>query len=319
MDTQNLLYPPQAQSFAPGHHHEQVLPMLAKPPAWDAPSTMAATTAERVPTTTTTSPSHLYPPVPIAPQEQSNIPAQGIHQHRPASGPGTTTTTTTGPTNNHQNPNAVTKMRGKPRRANNAAGGGRSTLFWVHTDPQSASEGTREETLKRIRSHVMSEHNRKKRESTKRHSTKTWKHLAFQPVETTATAAANNTAITSTKPTSTAAGPSAPVHDQNSSPAAAVKRPKSVRSEEGTGKQKRDELVTDVINPQVEGPVDAVEPAHETAVVTAPQPWTYLGQGSHDPFSVTHTPLSDRMCRHLQYCKFSFLLHPSLPFPSRVL
>lgn len=315
MDTQNLIYPPRAQSFVPGHHHEQVLPMLGKPPVWETPSmaaTTTTTTAETVPATI--GPSNLSPPISIASQEQNNVSVQGNFQHT-ASGSGSATT---GTTNNNQNPNAVSKLRGKPRRATNAAGGGRSTLFWVHTDPQSASEGTREETLKRIRSHVMSEHNRKKRESTKRHSTKTWKHLAFQPVETTATAAANNTVTTtttttpaSTKSTSASAGPSArPLSTQSAASVrsknltAVAKRPKT---EEGAGKQKRDKLATDVIiDPQAESSVDVVAPAHETAVVTASQPWTYLGQGSHDPFSVTHTPLSDRMCRHLQYCKFSF-------------
>lgn len=42
--------------------------------------------------------------------------------------------------------------------------------------------------------------------------------------------------------------------------------------------------------------------AKETGTVAA-QPWTYLGQGAKDPFSMTHTQLSDRMFRHLQNCK----------------
>lgn len=89
-------------------------------------------------------------------------------------------------------------------RPGGGGGGDWSTLFWAHTDPQSALEGIREETLKRICSHVMSEHNyHKKRQDTKRHSTKTWKHLAFQPVETTAMAAASNNNNTTTTITAT--------------------------------------------------------------------------------------------------------------------
>ncbi|KAJ5137648.1 hypothetical protein N7526_003881 [Penicillium atrosanguineum] len=80
--------------------------------------------------------------------------------------------------------NASSKVR-KPRKSANAAAAGKSTLFWVHTDQESAAGGTKEETLKRIRSHVMSEHNRKKRlENTKRYKSKSFKHLAFQPPET---------------------------------------------------------------------------------------------------------------------------------------
>lgn len=129
----------------------------------------------------------------------------------------------------------------------------RSTLFWVHSDPQSAAEGTREETLKRIRSHVMSEHNRKKRESTKRHA-KTWKNLAFQPVETAATAS-------TTESKTTAAVESKTDLVRRNPP----KRQRSDRTEES-----------------------------ETV------PWSL---GGLDPFSVSHTQLSDRMCRHLQHCK----------------
>lgn len=127
---------------------------------------------------------------------------QGSRQHT-SSGTGSTTT---GTTSSHENPNSITELRSKSRRTNNAPGWGGdwSTLFWAHTDPQSALEGIREETLKRICSHVMSEHNyHKKRQDTKRHSTKTWKHLAFQPVETTAMAAASNNNNTTTTITAT--------------------------------------------------------------------------------------------------------------------
>lgn len=58
-------------------------------------------------------------------------------------------------------PIAPSKVR-KARKANSASTG-KPILFWVNTDQQSASVGINEETLKRIRSHVMLEHNRIKR------------------------------------------------------------------------------------------------------------------------------------------------------------
>ncbi|OQD87255.1 hypothetical protein PENANT_c006G05815 [Penicillium antarcticum] len=75
--------------------------------------------------------------------------------------------------------NAPAKVR-KPRKANTNASG-KSTLFWVNSDPQTAAEGTKEETLKSIRSHVMSEHNRKKRmESTKQYNKDKWRQTPYQ-------------------------------------------------------------------------------------------------------------------------------------------
>lgn len=176
---------------------------------------------------------NLYPICPTVPTVPTTTPAM--------------TTAPTPPMTSKEPQHNENEKRKKPSN--------RSTLFWVHSDPQSASEGTREETLKRIRSHVMSEHNRKKRESTKRH-TKTWKNLAFQPVETAATATATATASTTESKTT------GPVVRRNP--------PKRQRSD------------------------------GQTEVETVP--WSL---GGLDPFSVTHTQLSDRMCRHLQHCKLA--------------
>lgn len=162
--------------------------------------------------------------------------------------PPTTTTTT---------PTTTTTKENKENEPKRKKPSSRSTLFWVHSDPQSATEGSREETLKRIRSHVMSEHNRKKRETTKRHA-KTWKHLAFQPVETPVPEPTQNTA--------------GPVVRKNPS------KRRDQRPERGDHEQE------------------------EAAEIV---PWP-VGRGL-DPFSVTHTQLSDRMCRHLQHCKRSSL------------
>lgn len=264
MDSQNLA----ARSFAPGHH-EQVLPMLAKPAAWASPTTTPPSTTP--PTTSPTPPSTAS-----STANTSNLASTSPEQN-PSPPPATTGTTGT-----TQNPNAISKLR-KPRKANNAGGRSSSTLFWVHTDPQSASEGTREETLKRIRSHVMSEHNRKKRENTKRYSSsKTWKHLAFQPVETTATAAVGNgggKAISRSPPARGKSSPGA----KRTSPTATTE---NVNDSPGV----QDEVANATVK--------------DTGDVMAAQPWAYLGQGAKDPFGMAHTQLSDRMFHHLHNCEF---------------
>lgn len=177
--------------------------------------------------------------------------------------------------------NPMSRLR-KPRKPNNA--NGKSALFWVHMDPQSVSEGTREDTLKRIRSHVMSEHNRKKRlENTKRYKTKSWKHLAFQPVETTS--AAGHTGPSRVNSFSTESPSSSPLKFEDDGPSDAVGFPAS-------------------------SSVAGSEDNDEDALVTANKaPWTFLGAGANDPFSTTHTPLTDRMLRHLQHCKPRLPIH----------
>lgn len=213
--------------------------------------------------------------------------------------------------------NAVTKVR-KPRKQGNASQG-RSTLFWVHNDPQSVAEGTREETLKLIRSHVMSEHNRKKRlDTSKRSKSKTWKHLAFQPVETTASSSA-------TAGSSATAAPSAVA---SSSRQASRRKPrKTARQTENTSSSSSSKSPSPDEHPQEEQdtahadvdeeyPVASGDPVDSygvdadnkaLAVLQDSTPYTYIGQGTSDPFNTTHTPLSERMYRHLQHCKSSSL------------
>lgn len=185
-------------------------------------------------------------------------------------------------TSHHDNPgkNAMSRLR-KPRKPNGA--NGKSALFWVHMDPQSVSEGTREDTLKRIRSHVMSEHNRKKRmENTKRYKTKAWKHLAFQPVETAATKGQT--------------GPSRINSFSTESPDSSFKQEFEDQVTDAVGFPTHPSSSPGAESHDVEAVVNALPPSGEF-------PWTYLGAGAKDPFSMTHTPLSDRMWRHLQHCK----------------
>ncbi|KAJ5808725.1 hypothetical protein N7474_009994 [Penicillium riverlandense] len=174
--------------------------------------------------------------------------------------------------------NAPSKVR-KTRKNNNVSG--KSTLFWVNSDPQSAAQGTKDETLKRIRSHVMSEHNRKKRlENTKRYKTKTWKHLAFQPPATAVTV-----------------GPQLPLAS------ASLNNGRS--SAEIEYSDAHHELI----------PAGATTYAASTAYPSSSSSgwddneyeepasksiWTYLGQGARDPFNTGHTQLTDRMMRHVQ-------------------
>lgn len=131
----------------------------------------------------------------------------------------------------------------------------------------------------------MSEHNRKKRENTKRYSSsKTWKHLAFQPVETTATAAAGS---------------------GNGSGGGKASRSPPARGKSSPGAKRTSPTATaeKVDNPGVQDEVANVV-VKDIGDVMAAQPWAYVGQGAKDPFSMTHTPLSDRMFHHLQNCKF---------------
>lgn len=170
--------------------------------------------------------------------------------------------------------NAVTKPR-KLRKPGHAS---RSTLFWVHTDPQSAAQGTKEETLKRIRSHVMSEHNRKKRlENTKRYKSKTWKHLAFQPPETAASSSSVSTPLASASDVS----PKFPI-----------------KTEEGT--LGNTPGLPAASTEQYYG-INVPSHSQALAVVQNTSPVTYLGPGGNDPFNVFHTQLTDRMSRHLQH------------------
>ncbi|KAE8359462.1 hypothetical protein BDV27DRAFT_149572 [Aspergillus caelatus] len=184
--------------------------------------------------------------------------------------------------------NAVTKAR-KPRKPSNASGG-RSTLFWVHSDPQSAAQGTRDETLKRIRSHVMSEHNRKKRlENTKRYKSKTWKHLAFQPPETAASSSSAST------PLASALGDSQQV-------------PLKVSQPEQQGGSLENALAGDTpgfVAASTENyhDVDASSHSQALTVIQNNSPVAYLGSGGNDPFNVFHTRLTDLLgtLTHIAY------------------
>ncbi|KAG2419230.1 hypothetical protein HFD88_004025 [Aspergillus terreus] len=297
------------------HHHPQhVYPMQPAPAPW--PSAPPPPQIDAYP----------YNPQQINPNYPSHLPPQPYPTPAPSTSPSVSLPSRTLPyvadTNPHPEPappppevveptrpdagkNSVSKLR-KPRKANNGPGG-RSTLFWVHTDPQSVSEGTREETLKRIRSHVMSEHNRKKRmENTKRYNKgKTWKHLAFQPVETAASSAAAPTTST-TAPSHRSPSKTASPKSRISSDSSPSSSPEEVKRE---SPQQAIAAVSDtrvVAYPASVTTADGYggSPPFQPYVVETTQsmsPYAYLGPGGKDPFSVMHTPLTDRMMRHLQH------------------
>ncbi|KAJ6110623.1 hypothetical protein N7486_002858 [Penicillium sp. IBT 16267x] len=260
------------------HGYERSLPVQSRPPPARAPwpasdpiphmdsytvvPDLATLTATELPTTT-----------PIA--------------QPPASAPAPNSKTLPVSTSDH---NAPSKVR-KPRKAANTSG--KSTLFWVNTDSETASAGKKEETLKRIRSHVMSEHNRKKRlENTKRYKGKTFKHLPFQPPEEIPGGVGPPRPLVISPPVS-------------SSYASSSSSRKDSQAEEEDTTQ---ELVPTTQAMGHYTPASSVESLEETGfdgVVGyqngwgAPHIWSPLGQGAHDPFNTGHTKLTDRMMRHL--------------------
>lgn len=285
------------QSFPGGY--EQTLPVLSRPPAAASSTcTEADPNLHTDPYTTTSMLSHSTTTAAPPPQTTAPTSAPNATTQQPTQTPTTTTTTTT-----TADRNAPSKVR-KPRKVANASAG-KSTLFWVHTDPDSAASGTKEETLKRIRSHVMSEHNRKKRlENTKKYKGKSWKHLAFQPPETIPGAAGPPRPPASTPSTSSSSSrwgshvSESPPSKQEIVPTTTAVEyyPPATTATETWACQGWSEDAWD------DGSYDKVVGYPTKA--SRYSPWSYVGSGAHDPFNTGHTQLTDRMMRHLQNCLF---------------
>lgn len=287
------------QSFPGGY--EQTLPVLLGPP----PAASSSTWTEVDPSLNTdpyTATSMLAHPVTTAaPPPPTTAPASA--PNATTREPNQTSATTTTMTADR---NASAKVR-KPRKAANASAG-KSTLFWVHTDPDSAASGTKEETLKRIRSHVMSEHNRKKRlENTKKYKGKSWKHMAFQPPETIPGAVGPpRPSVSSTPSTSSTSSrwgshsSASPPLKQEETPASSTVeyyKPATATPESWACQIWSEEPYDDSSYDKVVG-YPTNKPRYS--------PWSYVGSGAHDPFNTGHTQLTDRMMRHLQNCSFPF-------------
>lgn len=194
-----------------------------------------------------------------------------------SSGPPNSSTTTSSAASSR---NAPSKVR-KSRKPHNVATG-KSTLFWVNSDPQTAAKGTKEETLKRIRSHVMSEHNRKKRiQSTKQQNKDKQKSPSLEAPATDAGALVPAASFTIP-----------PVGVANS------QQP-----------EEQDPDIEEIVPTSAESSGISATSWDDTGfdgtVVCHPGPstWARVGQGANDPFNTGHTQLTDRMMRHLRVCR----------------
>lgn len=190
---------------------------------------------------------------------------------------------------------------------------GKSPLFWVNSDPQTVQKGSREETLKRIRSHVMSEHNRKKRlENTRRYNkSKTWKNLAYRP-EPLATSklsralesSLSSPSSSSTSDRSSSKGSSSPEIRETSPP-------DSLKTSRSTGSLASETSVVfstfqdpahDYTHDLPEDPQLSVISRHKASIIPAAP---YIGPDDLlDPFRVTQTSLSETQYQHFKFCMF---------------
>lgn len=273
----------------PGGYEQSTLPVLSRPPPaapWPA-----------------TDQSHVSDPYTISPPDALAPQMTPTDAAAPPPAPQEPAPKSVQVTNTERN--ASSKVR-KPRKPANAASG-KSTLFWVNTDPQSASGGTKEETLKRIRSHVMSEHNRKKRlENTKRYKSKSFKHLAFQPPETVPVASGPPRpppAASSVSSSSSSSRNSSHVVEQINTNQDLVPATSAVTVDyyPGGSVEAWDETWDESWD---DGSFDGVVGYQARQPAPTPSLWTYIGSGAHDPFNTGHTQLTDRMMRHLQNCEY---------------
>ncbi|KAJ5131053.1 uncharacterized protein N7515_007092 [Penicillium bovifimosum] len=252
-----------AKDYSPAY--EETLPVLTRPSAaaWSAdpihPDPFAAPNPIYVDPGTTAIPNSQSskPPTPPTPAPHPAPPALASSRHAPA------------------------RVR-KPRKNANHASAGKSTLFWVNSDQQTAAAGTTDETLKRIRSHVMSEHNRKKRmESTEQYNNSKWKQPAY--------------------PSPTSVDALVPARSGRLSVSTSASVSGSQYSEE-QGTEEVEEMVTSTSVGYPVMPVASYDDSEIRMLACVPSPsiWSYLGQGANDPFETGHTPLTPRMMRHLR-------------------
>lgn len=264
--------------------YEQTLPVLSRSPPAPWPITDPTPQPDDRHTISPTT----LPPTDLSPRD-TNPPAKPQSAPQPSQPLQTPTAER----------NASSKVR-KPRKAANATAG-KSTLFWVHTDPQSAAGGNREETLKRIRSHVMSEHNRKKRLGNIKYKSKSYKHMAFQLPETVPG--------TLDPPRSAPPYPPRPPPASSSSSSSSTSRRSSHAAENAPASQELVRSTSATVDYYNAAPAETWDASWDEngfdGGVTRTTPaslWSYVGTGAHDPFNTGHTHLTDRMMRHLQNC-----------------
>ncbi|CAI7587203.1 unnamed protein product [Penicillium glandicola] len=242
-----------AKDLLPGY--EQTLPVLSRPSGWAADPIQSYATPVHsdanihpVQTVNSTPPAPLPPPPPPPPTAPSR--------------------------------KTTTRVR-KPRKNDNASTG-KSTLFWVNSDQQTAAAGTTDETLKRIRSHVMSEHNRKKRmESTEQYNRSKRKQSSYQPP--------------------TKAGALVPTQHVRPSISSSASLSGSQISDEQELEQVEGLVTSKTVGyPATQASWDDCSFDGTMAYPAGLSAWSYVGQGANDPFNTGHTQLTDRMMRHLR-------------------
>lgn len=190
---------------------------------------------------------------------------------------------------------------------------GKSPLFWVNSDPQTVQKGSREETLKRIRSHVMSEHNRKKRlENTRRYNkSKTWKNLAYrpEPIATSKLSRALESSLSSPSSSSTSdrssSKSSSSPEIRESSPPDSLKTSRStgsLASETSIAFATSQDSTLDYTQDSPQDQQLSVISRHEpSSVPTA----SYVGSDDLlDPFQATQIRLSEAQYQHFKFCMF---------------
>lgn len=275
---------------APGSYRQEVvLPLLTGPAGRAASASITATDF----------PGSIQQQRSVSYSAASTASYQGVGREADtranAHAPDTTTTTTT------SSSSSITaikprKPRNKPSHTNRDASAKKQSLFWVHSDPQSVAEGAKEDTLKRIRSHVMAEHNRKKRlENTRRHKSQTWDRVGFQSTEAMAVDDADfppqrpppldSLSALDLPPScsSTSSSSSPPILDVDAAANGVVAT--------------QNEFVKSSPSSSVGISTSSPDRRSSTAVAS---PWSYVAHGSVDPFNALHTQLSERMLRHLQ-------------------
>lgn len=197
----------------------------------------------------------------------------------------------------------------QPQEQQQKSGSSRSPLFWVNSDPQTVQKGSREQTLKRIRSHVMSEHNRKKRlENTRRYNkSKTWKNLAYRP-EPIASSQLSRTVESSISSPSSSSTSDRSSSKSSSSPEIRERSPPNSLKTSRSSSSIKSETSISFSSLQVPTPEAlhdqqlSVVSSHEQSSVPK---ILYSGTEEVDPFHAMQVRLSEAQYQHFKFCMFS--------------
>lgn len=191
--------------------------------------------------------------------------------------------------------------------------GAQSPLFWVNSDPQTVRRGSKEETLKRIRSHVMSEHNRKKRlENTRRYNkSKGWKNLAFrpEPAPTSKLSHALTASISAASVSSSSSSSSSPPSDRSSSKGSSSPEEKGYSLKKSVAKPvNRDWRPSNTSSSDI-----TITQHRQLDRLPAKVPPLQVGTADADPFLAAQVQLSETQYQHLKFFLYD-LIPQAAPF-----